>query len=297
MAGEKTALKVRSGSARRAGSITSSVDFWIILLVPAVAFNIISVLYNFLFYSHWHWVVIATLAALVVCFLLIALGNGPEANGRYLPLGISGSASVLLGAFLGLYCYDTYGIFVNFYTHSRTYTNVVPSEPSASVADAGRLIFTDESTVDGTKSVGYAAPNGKKYCIAPVHDFSDSARVEFWAVGMDCCGWESEFSCDASTNPDAHGGIVVFDNMGLFNPSNRDWYILARKKAEAEFDLVSVEKPIYVRWVENDALSKLSSEYQTKATTFLIGTVLADLIVCAIFAYVFVKNMKGPQLP
>ena len=36
-------------------------------------------------------------------------------------------------------------IFAQFYKHSRTYTNVVPSEPSASVADAGRIVFTDES--------------------------------------------------------------------------------------------------------------------------------------------------------
>jgi len=294
MAGEGAPLKPRSGSGRKGASITSSVDFWIILLVPAVAFNVISILYNFLFYQHWHWVVIVTILALVGCFLLISLR---DRSARYLPLGISMSASVLLGAFLGLYCYDTYGIFVNFYRNSRTYTNVVPSEPSASVADAGRLVFTDESTVDGTKSVGYAAPNGKKYCIAPIHDYSDSARVEFWAVGIDCCGWESEFTCDASTDPEAHGGIVVFDNMGLFNPSNRDWYILAMKKAEAEFDLVSVEKPVYVRWVASEELNKLSSEYQTKATIFLIVTVIADLIVCAIFAYVFVKNMKGPQLP
>lgn len=295
MAAEAETKPLRaSGSQKKAKNITSSLDFWIILIVPAIAFIIISVLFNFLFYSHWHWVVLITLIALVICFLLISLRDRSQ---RYLPLGISMSASVILGAFLGLYCYDTYGIFVNFYRNSRTYTNVVPSEPSASVADAGRLVFTDESTVDGTKSVGYAAPNGKKYCIAPIRDFSDTARVEFWAVGIDCCGWESEFTCDASTNPDAHGGIVVFDNMGLFNPSNRDWYILTMKKAEAEFDLVSVEKPVYVRWVANDELSKLSSDYQTKATWFLIGTVIGDLVVCAAFAYVFVRNMKGPGLP
>jgi len=264
------------------------------LCVPVVAFIIITILYNFLFYQHWHWVILLTVLALVCCFLLISLR---DRSARYLPLGISTAASVLLGAFLGLYCYDTYGIFINFYGNSRTYTNVVPSEPSASVADAGRLVFTSESSVDGTKSVGYAAPNGKKYCIAPVHDFADTARVEFWAVGIDCCGWESEFTCDASTDPEAHGGIVVFDNMGIFNPSNRDWYTLAMKKAEAEFDLVSVEKPVYVRWVANEELNKLSSEYHTKSSWFIFGCVCADLIVCAIFAYVFVKNMKGPQLP
>jgi len=291
---ESAPLKARSGSAKRVGSITHSVDFWMILMVPFVLFIVISLLYNFLFYQHWNWVIFVTIFALVCCFLLIALR---DSSPRYLPLGISCTVSVVLGTFLGLYCYDTYGIFLNYYKHSRTYTNFVPSEPSASVADAGRLVFTDETTVDATKSVGYAANNGKQYCIAPIHDFSDTARIEFWAVGIDCCGWESEFSCDASTDPQAHGGVVVFDNMGLFNPSNRDFYTLARQKAEAEFDLVSTEKPVYVRWVTNKGLDKLSTDYYEKSTWFLIGTILADLVVCAFFAFTFAKKMNKPQLP
>lgn len=298
MANESTSLKGKSkgwfgGSGGKKGkSITTSLDFWIILLVPAIVFNIISVLYNFAFYAHWHWVITITIVGLLFCVVLIMLRSS---NTRYLPLGVSCGASIVLGAFLGLYCYDTFGIFAQFYKHSRTYTNVVPSEPAASVADAGRLTFTEESHVKGPKSVGYAAPNGNRYCVAPIGDSTDQQRIEFWAVGVNCCGWEADFSCDASQDETAHGGIVVFDNMGLFNPSNRDYYVMARKKAEAEFDLTSVEKPMYVRWV-ND-LDKLANSYSTSANSFLGVTVVADLIVSAVFSYVFVKNMPAGQLP
>lgn len=286
MANASTPLKGKG--TRNSRSITSSLDFWIILLIPAIVFNIISVLYNFFFYAHWHWVITLTLVGFIFCGVLIILR---DTSPRYLPLGVSCAASIALGAFLGIYCYDTYGIFAQFYKHSRTYTNVVPSEPSASVADAGRIVFTDESHVKVPKSVGYAAPNGQKYCVAPIGDSTDQQRIEFWAVGVDCCGWESEFFCDEAQNPEAHGGIVVFDNLGLFNPSNRDYYVMARKKAEAEFDLTSVEKPMYVRWVANDNLNKLADSYGTSANIFLGVTVFADLVVSAVFSFVFVKNM------
>lgn len=294
MAGETSPLKGRSGGGKKRDSIFQKLDFWIILLIPAIVFNIISALYNFLFYSHWHWVITATLVGLIFCVVLIMLR---DSSPRYLPLGVSCAASIALGAFLGIYCYDTYGIYAQFYKHSRTYTNVVPSEPSASVADAGRIVFTDESNVKGPKSVGYAAPNGHRYCVAPVGDSTDQQRIEFWAVGVNCCGWEADFQCDASQDPEAHGGIVVFDNLGLFNPSNRDYYVMARKKAEAEFDLTSVEKPMYVRWVKNDELNKLADSYGNNANYFLVVTVLADLIVSAVFSYVFVKNMAATGLP
>lgn len=280
---EKTSLL--GGSGRPGSDVTKNPKFWLYLLVPAVVFNLTSIFFNFLFFSHWHWVLILTIFGLLVCFVLITSSDGTKSR-----MGITCMASVLLGAFLGLYCFDTYGIFVEFYKHSRSYTNVVPSEPSASKADAGTLTFTDESSIDTTKSIGYWASNGRTYCIAPIHDMAPTQTIEFWAVGVDCCGAQSEFLCDASADETAHGGIVVFDNYGYFNPSNRDYYDMAREKAQAEFDLVSGNHPMYVRWVKSENLGMLQSFYLTSAQTFIGTTTIINLFICAVFAYVFVKN-------
>lgn len=245
----------------------TSIDFWAIWLVPLVLYIITVVIYNFFFYTSAVTCMVYTLLATLLSLALILQR---ERSKLLLPVGITCVCAVLAGTVAGLYCYDTYGIFTFFYKNSRKYTNVVPSEPSAAVADAGRLVFTDETTVDQTKSVGYAAENGHIYCAAPIHDAAQTARVEYWAVGFDCCGWESEFNCDASSNSAAHSGIVVFDNNGWFAQSRKDYYDTTRKKAEAEFDLASVEKPLYVRWVTESELDMLSSDYSKRSWLFLV---------------------------
>merc|ERR1719263_318829 len=91
---------------------------------------------------------------------------------------------------------------------------------------------------------------------------------------MDCCAQSGEFNCDASQNPLATGGVVIFDNNGWFAPARYPYYQKARAKAEAVHKLQSVGNPIFVRWVENDNLEMLANQYGTKA--------LVDVIVCSV---------------
>eukprot|EP00439_Symbiodinium_sp_Y106_P022459 s1649_g2.t1 len=79
---------------------------------------------------------------------------------------------------------------------SMTYENVVPSENSAIVADAGRVSFATEAFLDQRRSVGFAAEDGHTYCVAPVASrVSRAAEVNFWAVGVDCCSLQGHFEC------------------------------------------------------------------------------------------------------
>ena len=38
-----------------------------------------------------------------------------------------------------------------------------------------------------------------RYCVAPILDPSSTTRVEFWAVGMDCCAERGDFQCGDAT--------------------------------------------------------------------------------------------------
>merc|ERR1719253_308704 len=134
------------------------------------------------------------------------------------------------------------------------------------------MTFALEAFVDQTKAVGYGAPNGVKYCVAPIRDMVKTTHVEFWAVGYDCCDWAGSFTCDGAGDSAARGGIVVFDNPGIFTTSNRDYYDLARRKAEASYDLISAKKPIYVRWVKDDNLKMLQNFYEWRTAGFIILT-------------------------
>lgn len=195
------------------------------------------------------------------------------------PLGLAGLVAIIVGTIFGMYCYDAYGYLNFIYGNARTYQNVVVSEPAASVADAGRMNFAAEAFVDQGKAAGYAAEDGSRYCVAPLRDLVKTTHVEFWAVGYDCCKWNGGFKCDASADPNARGGVVVFDNPGWFTTSNRDYYDLARKKAESLYGLVSCKKPLYVRWVANNKLDKLQKFYQWRTALFIfLSTLLYGLV-------------------
>jgi hypothetical protein len=197
----------------------------------------------------------------------------------YRPLAVASFAALVLGSALGLFIYDAFGYYAFIYSNTRTYRNVVVSQPAASVADAGHVIFAPEAYVDQTKAVGYAGADGTRYCVAPLRDLVNTTRVEFWAVGKGCCEWQGGFKCDAAADADARGGIVVFQGPGYFMPSTREYYTRAREKAEAMFDLQSCDKPLYVRWVQNNELDKLKEEnvWRTGMMIF-VGTVFYALV-------------------
>jgi len=260
-------------------------------LVPFTIFIITTGLFEYVYFSVAElcvfWAVFVLLAAIA---MMLA-----SAARRYaaIPLvGIATLPALFLGILVGLYLYDTYAIFPKFYSNTRKYTNVVPAQPAGAVADAGKLVFTHESYVDTKQSVGYILESGQKYCAAPVRDGSGIERIEFWAVGIDCCAKTGDFYCDSAGDNSAKAGIVVFDNNGYFEESRLDHYDQARKKAEAEYSLQSVADPVFVRWVEESNLNKLSDHYSSRAIIFYIVFSLVYLVSAAFLASVLAGNTK-----
>lgn len=211
-----------------------------------------------------------------------------------LPLSMILPIAVIAGSIGGLYTYDVYAVYPSFYSNARVYADVVPSQSSAAVADAGKLVFSAASFVDVNASTSYTTERGNIYCIAAVRDPTQGPKIEFWAVGIDCCsttGINRVFTCDAAKDKDAHGGIVVFDNNNFFASSRFDEYTLARKKAEAKFSLQSTPEPTYVRWVKEDNLDMLKHEYETKT----VCTLLAWIFLYALLSAGLVFAINRPK--
>jgi len=289
-----TGLLGKAAKPRRSGGAFATIDFWVVLFVPFTLFVATLCAWNYLLFYFFNNVVIGTIAGLILCGLAVLFRTRGVLNMR---IGVTGLLAILCGAFMGLYCYDTSGIFMFLYANSRKYTNVVASEASAGVADAGRLVFSAEASVDGTQSVGFQAANGNTYCVAPIRAQNSQAQ-EFWAVGVNCCGWESDFNCDAATDNSARGGIVVFDTPGIFAKSNKDFYDQARSKAEAEFALTSADKPMYVRWVKDDNLDMLNSHYKKQSAIFICLVSIGYFGLSVVLSKVlWVDRAQMQQLP
>lgn len=150
-------------------------------------------------------------------------------------------AALVVATVAGSYAYFFYYSRYWSYRDSFSYANILPSEPAASYADAGKIIFAREARIDESKAMGYK--DGKTYCVAPILDDSDNLDVEFWAVGTDCCGARGSFSCDDAWDPKAKAGVVI-SHSDRFTQ-----YDLAVKQAVAAYGLKSANEPLFVRWV------------------------------------------------
>mmetsp|Transcript_112985 Transcript_112985/g.326452 ORF Transcript_112985/g.326452 Transcript_112985/m.326452 type:complete len:337 (+) Transcript_112985:82-1092(+) len=263
-------------------AITSQPDFVIVWLMPWAVFAFLVLLFENGFMNFPSACILLTaLAASGSIFLLLIMHKGHV----WLPLGTGCLLASLLGAVVGLYVYDQYACFPMFYANSRIYTNVVPSQPSGAVADAGKITFSSETAVDTNHSVGFMSEKGSTFCVAPVRDKSGSTLIQFWAVGVDCCGSVGDFICDDAADANADAGIRVFDNNGFFYDSRKDFYIKARRKAEATYGLVSAEAPMYIHWVRQGSLDMLAQQYASKAASSTFCFLVVYLMGSGLFAY------------
>jgi hypothetical protein len=264
-------------------------EFLIHWLVPSAIYTVSSFLWAYAFLSQPLLCITFTVVCLTCCLGMIVWKRTELRGDRpwFPTVGTSGALAVIVGSFVGLYVYDSCIIFPQFYANSRKYTNVLPSQPAAAVSDAGKIVFASGTRVDTASSVGLVEEDGIKYCIAPVSDGSGD-RVQFWAVGVGCCGVKGEFYCDESADSAAKSGIVVFENNAYFFSSNRPYYEKAMKKALAAFSLQSVDRPVYVRWVKEQNLNMLSNYYGWKGIlSLLFGVVLYILLSLGIALDIF----------
>ncbi|CAE7936528.1 unnamed protein product [Symbiodinium necroappetens] len=247
--------------------------FWAVWGPQYAVFLFLLFLYTFGFMALPSICVILSASFLMVAGVLFAFKHEVR---TFLPASLMLPVATAAGSIGGLYTYDVYAIYPQFYSNARVYADVLPSQPSAAVADAGKLVFSSSAFVDIQHSVSYITERGSVFCVAPVRDSSQVQQMQYWAVGTGCCSLEGgDFWCDAAKDRKATGGIVIFDNEGFFSSSSYDEYRKASRKAEATYQLMSVSEPRYVRWVMDDNLNALANEYNIKTALALCGMAVA----------------------
>eukprot|EP00927_Polykrikos_kofoidii_P023165 TRINITY_DN21416_c0_g1_i1.p1 TRINITY_DN21416_c0_g1~~TRINITY_DN21416_c0_g1_i1.p1 ORF type:complete len:380 (+),score=60.79 TRINITY_DN21416_c0_g1_i1:95-1234(+) len=205
---------------------------------------------------------------------------------------VVGLAAVVFGSLVGHVIYLRDGRPLTVYAAARSYENVVPSVPADSMADAGRFVFADEASVNTSQSVGAWGDDNVLYCVSAIRDLSTSRRVEFWAVGTNCCSPQGgNFTCGAANSQTAHGAVVVHDARGLFpGQSSRSNFEAARHKAEAMFGLPPADSAFYLQWVPTTEVYTVLNGYKLWAWLWiLIGTAVFALL-CFFFGRCFLPS-------
>jgi len=137
--------------------------------------------------------------------------------------------------------------------------------PGREYMDAGRVIFTDDASLDLDKA--YRFQDFETYCVAPISTGGDSKSYDFWAVGLDCCDFNAsglvEYKCGPYKSKTAKQGLrLISDTKG-------DFYRLAVQQAEAQHR-ISAKYPLLFYWTE-DAEADMRGYWQYGFKYFAAG--------------------------
>mmetsp|Transcript_35324 Transcript_35324/g.77368 ORF Transcript_35324/g.77368 Transcript_35324/m.77368 type:complete len:289 (+) Transcript_35324:115-981(+) len=265
-----------------------------IVLIPWVAFTIIMTLYVFVAHISLPAVWVTILVSICFGLMFMVMDRTTKKGGVYLTLGVCLLLATFLGSMLGMWTYQTYTKVYFAYSEYREYNNVIASESAAAHADAGKIVFAKGTRVDTMKAVGYK--DGSTYCVAPISDSAMTGRVEFWAVGVDCCAAREDIWCDSARDGDARSGVVSLDYSGFMDviqESKYDMYQKAVKVAESQFDIVSSPDAMFVRWVRDP--THIQDEFWKMGFGVYIITILGYLVFCAGTGWAFQALSKPPQ--
>eukprot|EP00931_Biecheleriopsis_adriatica_P090581 TRINITY_DN64542_c0_g1_i1.p1 TRINITY_DN64542_c0_g1~~TRINITY_DN64542_c0_g1_i1.p1 ORF type:complete len:304 (-),score=47.50 TRINITY_DN64542_c0_g1_i1:33-923(-) len=223
----------------------------LLISLPFLIFLLLAVLSMFFFRnaSGVMWVTVVICLCIALLFMVVTQREGPK---FWFNLGGLCFLATTTGTTAGIWNYNhnTYKFWA--YAGQPVYTNLRAAGPAASYLDAGILSFREEVRVDVHRSFGFK--DGATFCIAPVVEVPDvGTTIEFWAVGIDCCGEDgSSFACEDAGKEDAHGGLVLLEDP-LFSDNFVDRFREAVKECESKVNIRSSEDALFVRWLTNPA--------------------------------------------
>lgn len=216
------------------------------VLIPVLVFMLITCFFLYVHYTlpmlTWFTVLSCFLCSGGLCAMAL---YGRKDIGWCFVLGVSCGVACILAIWFGSTGYQWYMREFWWMEVGRHYTELDATTAAQSRNDASWLHFNEGSKVDTLKTVGYR--DGSIYCVAPVLNAKQVTRVEFWAIGKDCCQKRSGFTCGDAVNPGAQSAIAMLGADFV----EQEMYLRAVRQAEATYKLASAEGALLVHWVSD----------------------------------------------
>lgn len=158
------------------------------------------------------------------------------------------------------------------YTSLAEYVNVNPGqERGQTFMDAGTIYFKTGARIDEMRTM--QLKNLFTYCVAPITSEElttgeeakspPAGTLDFWAVGLNCCG-PGYFHCGEAKEPFARSGLrVLRDDI-------RPFYQMAVDQWTAKYKIPSAH-PIFLTWVHDPVVAV--KQYHLRGDAFYKGAV------------------------
>jgi len=145
------------------------------------------------------------------------------------------------------------------------------------------------TTLESTSTTSAAVPNE---CVNTVPD-----RIEFWAIGTDCCDGRKNFRCDGGQDKNAHSSVVVRATGAEQPGDEREQFFKAISQSIAENDLPAPDRPVLIRWGKDP--SELQHDWAASAGGLILLTAMIGFlsILCiGASSYLYMKRMRVREL-
>lgn len=249
----------------------------VLAVVPFLVYTTICFFFTYVYAtsSATCWIVVF-LSLCMSCVCLTLSSKRQDAPMFYVFLGVLAFLATVFGACFGHLNWSQSMSYSEHYDGQRTYNNVLPTEAALSHLDAGKIVFSGDSKLDLSKSMGYK--DGSMYCLAPIVS-GTAKKIEYFAAGVDCCQAKGGFECNDYDDKKAHSGLVYLkfgdqDKLNNFRQA-------AKKYADDQGVNVS-QDALFVKWVEN--ADDAAGSYSTSGLVFFIVTSIIYLVISVMAA-------------
>lgn len=215
----------------------------------------------------------------------------------FIALAVSMWAALISGYLLGDMYYSRYIAQYLTYEDMGMYVNVDPAlDNGQAFMDAGQIYFKESTYVARDRAMAFR--NKLTYCVAPIlrqplmnQDGTNqvqslsgwvpppSGTVDFWAVGVDCCGpTGSEFNCGEVDSTVSRAG------MRLLREDMQPFFVLAVQEWTATIGIPS-RHPIFFTWVrdplkyKDELLDSANWTFAEMALTHFMANIFLQVIL------------------
>lgn len=251
--------------------------------VPWLTFVLCMLLFLFL-YEHSYGLVLLVLNVALVLFVSFYFQQTRKGLHLHAWVCAACAGTLIAGSFFGYYNYNRNIRDYWDYYDRRQYTNVWPSELADAHRDASVIVFADGTRPDPLSAMGFNFGVSGTACVAPIRmsNSDNGDAVQYWAVGVDCCAQQGEFSCGDIDVKNARAGLVVVNRTEPLFPLgvriSAEQYLKAAQMATARFAYAAAEQPIFVHWVSD--VNASHDLLWTWSLLFFLKSSAAALVMC-----------------